>query len=104
MSSIRQFAAFFAGLALSYFHWAGIAIGGFILGFSAGSMRSAAAFGALLGFAVWLSFAAYVAAFYDFQRFASLPLSYLSLLLSSALATLSSCTARGLCEGLATRA
>ncbi len=74
----------------SFFHWAGIAITGAIIGFISGSYKKAIFYAFLFALTLWLVFLGYLAAMGVAEKALSFPLTYVSLVLSSAIAVVSS--------------
>ncbi len=89
MYLVKVLAIVFA-IAISLFHWIGIALTGALIGFFAKSYRSALLFSSLYAFAFWAFFIAYSATLGFFNKFIGLPLTYLSLALTVVLAIASS--------------
>ncbi|MFN3383466.1 MAG: hypothetical protein ACK401_01050 [Archaeoglobaceae archaeon] len=77
-------------IAISIFHWIGIAITSAMIGFLAKSYKSALLFSSLYAVAFWISFLAYSVTLGIAEKLLALPFTYLSLTLTVALATISS--------------
>ncbi|WP_254534729.1 hypothetical protein [Halomarina litorea] len=81
--------AFVVGVALASVHWAGLAVGGALVGLLAPTFTRALWFGLYLGIAVAVAFAAYLALFGALTQFlASGELAVLSLVIALAVPTL----------------
>ncbi|WP_202318759.1 hypothetical protein [Archaeoglobus neptunius] len=87
--NLARIVAFAAGIVLSILHWAGIVLGAALIGWSTENLRKGMLMGFVFGVTVWALFIAYAFFIFDFSRFIGLPLTYISLLISVALATLS---------------
>lgn len=83
-------AIFAVGLILSYFHWAGLIIGGLALGLMVKGTAKALLSGFVFGLAVWIAFVAVLSASGIAGKFIAMnPLPYLSLLLTVVTTTIS---------------
>lgn len=77
-------------IAISFFHWIGIVISGAVIGFLAKSYKSALLFSSLYAILFWASFIAYSVTLGVFEKLIGLPLTYMSLALTTTLAIVSS--------------
>ncbi|MEM0022029.1 MAG: hypothetical protein QXW59_05725 [Archaeoglobaceae archaeon] len=88
--SLVKILAMVIAITISFFHWIGIVISGAVIGFLAKSYKSALLFSSLYAIAFWASFIAYSATLGVFDKLINLPLTYLSLALTLAVAVVSS--------------
>ena len=87
---IKLLAGFVIGLAVSYFHWVGLIIGGFAVGVATRSLKVALVSGFIFGIVVWFAFVAMLSANGMADKFFAMsPLQYVSLLLTVIATTIS---------------
>lgn len=85
-----KFFAIAVAISISFFHWIGIAISGAVIGFIAKGQKSALLFSSIYAIAFWALFIFYSAILGVYQKLVYLPFTYLSLVLTVALASISS--------------
>jgi hypothetical protein len=88
--SSAKYALLGVAVISSFFHWAGIAVTGAIIGFMSRSYKRAILCSFLFALALWLVFLGYLAAMGVAEKALSFPLIYISLALSSVIAVVSS--------------
>lgn len=88
--SLVKFVPLAVAIAISFFHWLGIVITGLLIGFLSKSYKKAVLFSLLFALTFWLAFVFYSALFGIANKMLTLPLTYLSLAMTTILAVVSS--------------
>lgn len=87
---IKLLAGFVIGLAISYFHWVGLIVGGLAVGAVTRSLKVALVSGFIFGIVVWLAFVAMLSVNGMVGKFFAMsPLQYISLVLTVIATTIS---------------
>lgn len=87
---LAKFIPFALAIILSFFHWIGIVISGALIGFISESYKKALFFSFLFALAFWLAFIGYSAFFGIAEKMLTLPLAYISLVMTAIVAMVSS--------------